>query len=63
MITPYDQGIHESFKAACKGYFRGSATADAAWQKFRYAVDAVSYAAECFCGPLSEYYPRRGGKQ
>ena len=34
MITPYDQGIHESFKAACKGYFRGSATADAAWQRF-----------------------------
>ena len=34
MITPYDQGIHESFKIASKGYFQGSATADTAWQRF-----------------------------
>lgn len=33
-ITAYDQGIHEAFQAACREYFDGKISKEAAWQKF-----------------------------
>ena len=33
-LTPYDQGAHEAFQAACRDYFAERMTKDTAWQHF-----------------------------
>ena len=33
-LTPYDQGMNESFQAATREYFDGRISEEASWQKF-----------------------------
>ena len=33
-LTPYDQGMNESFQSAAREYFDGQISEEASWQKF-----------------------------